>query len=77
MSTKHQKTQLDYRIDLGLTQEALAAKAGISVETVFRSERDKKWPAMPLTRRKYIRALGLDPAEVENPNPTELSEATA
>jgi DNA-binding XRE family transcriptional regulator len=65
MSKEQRKTQLDYRIDLGLTQEALAAKAGVSVETVFRAERDKKWPAMPLTRRKYIKALGLDPAAIE------------
>ena len=65
MSKEQRKTQLDYRIDLGLTQEALAAKAGVSVETVFRAERDKKWPAMPLTRRKYIKALGLDPAVIE------------
>jgi DNA-binding XRE family transcriptional regulator len=65
MSKEQRKTQLDYRIDLGLTQEALAAKAGVSVETVFRAERDKKWPAMPLTRRKYIKALGLDPSVIE------------
>ena len=65
MSKEHTKTPLEHRVDLGLTQEALAAKAGISVETVFRAERDKKWPAMPLTRRKYIKALGLDPAVIE------------
>jgi len=65
MNNAHKKTPLDHRVDLGLTQEALAAKAGVSVETVFRAERDKKWPAMPLTRRKYIRALGIDPASVE------------
>jgi DNA-binding XRE family transcriptional regulator len=65
MSKEHTKTPLEHRVDLGLTQEALAAKAGISVETVFRAERDKKWPAMPLTRRKYIKALGLDPSVIE------------
>jgi hypothetical protein len=53
------------RLDLLLTQEQLAAKAGISRYLVCQCEASGRWPQHDLTRYKYLRALGIDPASVE------------
>jgi len=53
----------DLRIRRALTQEELAAAAGIGKNTVNRLERDLTEPRPP-TLRKLARALGADPAEL-------------
>jgi len=53
----------DLRIRRALTQEELAAAAGIGKNTVNRLERDLTEPRPP-TLRKLARALGVDPAEL-------------
>ncbi len=53
----------DLRIRRALTQEELAAAAGIGKNTVNRLERDLPQPRPP-TLRKLARALGVDPAEL-------------
>jgi transcriptional regulator with XRE-family HTH domain len=51
------------RIRRALTQEELAAAAGIGKNTVNRLERDLTEPRPP-TLRKLAQALGADPAEL-------------
>ncbi len=51
------------RIRRALTQEELAAAAGIGKNTVNRLERDLTEPRPP-TLRKLAQALGVDPAEL-------------
>ena len=46
-----------------LTQEELAAKAGITVAALSRIERNNAEPR-PTTRRKLAQALGVDPTEL-------------
>ncbi len=46
-----------------LTQEELAAQAGITVAALSRIERNNAEPR-PTTRRKLAEALGVDPAEL-------------
>jgi transcriptional regulator with XRE-family HTH domain len=53
----------DSRIRRALTQEELAAAAGIGKNTVNRLERDLTEPRPP-TLRKLARALEVDPAEL-------------
>ena len=53
------------RLDLLLTQEQLAEKAGVSRHLVCQCEATGRWPHHDLTRHKYLRALGIDPASVE------------
>ena len=53
----------DLRIQRALTQEELAAKAGIGKNTVNRMERNLTEPR-PSTLRKLAGALGVDPAEL-------------
>ncbi len=53
----------DLRIRRALTQEELAAAAGIGKNTVNRLERDLTEPRPP-TLRKLAQALGVDPAEL-------------
>jgi DNA-binding XRE family transcriptional regulator len=53
------------RLDLLLTQEQLAEKAGISRAVISHCENTCTWPIHELTRHKYARALGIDPASVE------------
>jgi transcriptional regulator with XRE-family HTH domain len=52
----------DLRIRRALTQEELAAAAGIGKNTVNRLERDLTEPRPP-TLRKLAQALEVDPAE--------------
>ena len=49
-----------------LTQDELAAKAGVSRFTVARTERGA--PARFSTVRKFAQALGVDPAELMAPD---------
>ena len=53
----------DVRIRRALTQEELAARAGIGKNTVNRMERNLTEPR-PSTLRKLAEALGVDPAEL-------------
>jgi transcriptional regulator with XRE-family HTH domain len=53
----------DLRIRRALTQEELAATAGIGKNTVNRLERDLTEPRPP-TLRKLAQALEVDPAEL-------------
>ncbi len=53
----------DVRVRRALTQEELAAKAGIGKNTVNRMERDLTEPR-PSTLRKLAGALNVDPAEL-------------
>ena len=53
----------DLRIARALTQEELAAKAGMGKNTVNRMERNITEPR-PSTLRKLSEALGVDPAEL-------------
>ena len=53
----------DLRIRVALTQEELAAKAGIGKNTVNRVERDLTEPHMS-TLRKLAEALGVEPHEL-------------
>ena len=53
----------DLRIRRALTQEELAAAAGIGKNTVNRLERDLTEPRPP-TLRKLAQALEVDPAEL-------------
>ena len=53
------------RMALLLTQEQLAEKAGISRYLISQCESAGRWPSHDLTRHKYLRALGIDPALVE------------
>jgi transcriptional regulator with XRE-family HTH domain len=46
-----------------LTQEELAARAGITVAALSRIERNSAEPR-PTTRRKLAEALGVNPAEL-------------
>ena len=46
-----------------LTQEELAAKAGLTVAALSRIERNNAEPR-PTTRRKLAEALGVDPSEL-------------
>ena len=46
-----------------LTQEELAAKAGLTVAALSRIERNNAEPR-PTTRRKLAKALGVDPSEL-------------
>ncbi len=46
-----------------LTQQELAARAGITVAALSRIERNNAEPR-PTTRRKLAQALGVDPAEL-------------
>lgn len=62
MSTKDPKKA---RMELLLTQEQLAQKAGISRYLISQCESACRWPLHDLTRHKYLRALGIDPASVE------------
>lgn len=47
------------RQELGLTQEALAEKIGVSVVTIAAWERGRRYPSQPTLQRLY-EALGLD-----------------
>ncbi len=53
----------DLRIRVALTQEELAAKAGIGKNTVNRVERNLTEPHMS-TLRKLAEALGVEPHEL-------------
>jgi transcriptional regulator with XRE-family HTH domain len=53
----------DLRIRVALTQEELAAKAGIGKNTVNRVERNLTEPHMS-TLRKLAQALGVEPHEL-------------
>ncbi len=46
-----------------LTQEELAAKAGLTIAALSRIERNNAEPR-PTTRRKLAEALGVDPSEL-------------
>ncbi len=50
-----------YRLDAGLTQEALAERAGVSVRNVQNLERGENRP-LPDTARRLVTALGLEAA---------------
>lgn len=47
------------RIKLGLSQRALARKAGISPTVIVEAEKRNKWPVSDLTFAKYAMALGM------------------
>ena len=51
------------RIRRALTQEELAAKAGLTTASVARIERNETEPRMS-TLRKLAKALNIDPAEL-------------
>jgi len=51
------------RIEQALTQEELAAKAGVAANTVARLERNETEPHMS-TARKLAQALGIHPREL-------------
>ena len=53
----------DLRVRRALTQEELAAKAGIGKNTVNRIERNQAEPHMS-TLRKLAAALGVEPSEL-------------
>ncbi len=53
----------DLRVRRALTQEELAAKAGIGKNTVNRIERNRAEPHMS-TLRKLAAALGVEPSEL-------------
>ena len=55
------------RIEQALTQGELAAKAGVSSNTVARLERNETEPHMP-TVRKLAAALGVHPRELTKGN---------
>ena len=52
-----------------LTQEELATKAGITVAALSRIERNNAEPR-PTTRRKLAQALGVDPSQLVEDQPT-------
>lgn len=49
---------------MGLSLEALAAKAGISTATVWRCERAGIWPKHGRVRRAMAKALGIKVADM-------------
>lgn len=51
------------RQELGLTQEALAARIGVSVVTIAAWERGRRYPSQPTLQRLY-EALDLDAASI-------------
>lgn len=51
------------RQELGLTQEALAEKIGVSVVTIAAWERGRRYPSQPTLQRLY-ESLGLDAASI-------------
>ena len=51
------------RQELGLTQEALAEKIGVSVVTIAAWERGRRYPSQPTLQRLY-EALGMDAASI-------------
>jgi transcriptional regulator with XRE-family HTH domain len=53
------------RLNLGLTQAELAARAGVSEFTVVRLETGKDRRPHPSTRRKLAEALGVAIADVD------------
>jgi predicted DNA-binding transcriptional regulator AlpA len=54
----------------GLRPEDLASKAGVSLSTVMRCERDGHWPRSIPMRRAYLAVLGLTEADVDlTPHP--------
>jgi nitroimidazol reductase NimA-like FMN-containing flavoprotein (pyridoxamine 5'-phosphate oxidase superfamily)/DNA-binding XRE family transcriptional regulator len=52
------------RIELGLTQQALAARAGVSAPTISRLERGRGGPPRPRIARRLAAALEVDPRGV-------------
>ena len=56
-----------HRIRLALSQEDLAAKAGLGRQTVARGERDL--PIRPSSVRKLARALKVSPQELQRQEP--------
>jgi transcriptional regulator with XRE-family HTH domain len=53
------------RLNRGLTQAELAARAGVSEYTIVRLERRQRKRPHPSTRRKIAQALGVDIADVD------------
>ncbi len=53
------------REELHLRREELAVKAKVGINTVGACEREKRWPAHAETRRRYLAALGLTEADLE------------
>lgn len=51
-----------YRRDQALTQQELAERSGVSLNTINRLERG--YPARPPTVRKLAEALGVTPADL-------------
>ena len=58
----------DLRVELALTQEELAKKAGVGKNTVNRIERNETEPHMS-TIRKLAGALGVEPARLVKGRP--------
>jgi transcriptional regulator with XRE-family HTH domain len=46
---------------MNLTQEEVAKRACVSIETVSLAERHVKWPRHPLVRAAMMAALGVTP----------------
>lgn len=59
----------DWRKQAGLSQEALAARAGVATATVTRAERRGVGLSRPEVVRKLELALGLEPFGLEKPPP--------
>jgi transcriptional regulator with XRE-family HTH domain len=62
-----------WRLRRALTQEELAARAGLSKPTVNRVERGTRL-ARPSTVRKLATALGVDPVDLMEPVPAAGAE---
>ncbi len=57
-------TLRELRLKLFITQAELAAKTGITTETVNRLEKGKRKPSLK-TIRKLAKALGVEPGEIK------------
>ena len=51
------------RLRAGLTQQALADRAGVCLSTIVRAERLGRWPRSQAIREAILRALGLTPTD--------------
>jgi transcriptional regulator with XRE-family HTH domain len=59
----------DWRVHAGLSQEALAHQAGVSLSTISRAERHQTWRPKPSVVHKVAQALDLDPSSLDTPPP--------
>lgn len=58
---------------LALSRPEFSQKFGIGRTTIENCEKKNNWPKSPVTRAKYMKALGLDPAEYSSSESVEVS----